>query len=936
MSTFQKTILESFTKSKVVPWLKNPGVEFVTDTATDPSRDAVFPIHQFLNWDANKFSKWKKRTQEALLMYNEDSTPWQAILDSPHKKKPYRYMAPRDMGNKAFLPDVPHDARLNVMSRYSIEDREFLDTPSFWDWIAAHPEIPIVITEGAKKTFSLLSWGYVAIGLYGCSCLGSPDLDRFLPGRKIMIAMDCDENPETRLKVSRTVDKHSPILRAKGAKVSIAVWEPELGKGIDDLLVNQGLPAVNKALGESLSRAEFHKKYKEELDAEIQEEKDKRSPFALFLQISTEAQVFRGEDATTYADIEFMGIKRTCPIDSQEFRSWLITELISRYNKPPSNEALQQVLSLLEGRALLSGKTKQVFLRTGELDGNIYLDLGTPDWQIAKITPAGWEIISYSDCPVKFYRTSLGLPFPLPTRGGDINELWNLVNVCNESKPLILSWLAFGLVPSGAKPIMVFASSKGRGKSSAARILKSLIDPGKSPLLPSVGDTRNIAITARGRWCIAYDNLSVLSADQQDALCCTATGAGFSHRTLHTNLDETFFEYRRMQILTGVDLVPTRSDLLDRSLLVKLNAINPEDRLTDEELDIKLQELSPQLLGCLLDIVVTALANLPNLEKFPLPRMASYAKFAIACQKELGVVNFMDHYQENINTATDEAIEANPISKALTEFLDSKGGRWTGTPSALAKELKEFGNDDPGLSRLCGRSLGKKLNGSLKGDLETIGYSVDLGGRTNKQRFVIFTRVENSPKQTSLTSLMSQPSQGELLNGDINGDISNLPQNPNVTNNPSNDGSDISKTPENHNVTETSPPEPLPHKASDVSDVSDVNSVTLSGAEVDVMQLPRNDVRRIKFTVEKLLTPEQIAGLLQYESEVHYFWQCKILSEQSPSKEIFKQLVPIAYLGALKSGLLKTDNKNGARARAINNELDRREKLESKALNNQR
>lgn len=889
---FKTTIAESFTQSKVRNWLKSSGVQFVTDTAADPHSDAVFPIAEFLNWDAKKFRKWNRPNQEALLMYNEDSTPWQAILDRPTEKKPYQYLAPRDVGNRAFLPHVPQDARLMIMDRYSIKDTDFLKAPSFWDWILAHPEIPIVITEGAKKTFALLSWGYVTIGLYGCGCLGSPDLDVFIDGRKVTIAMDCDENPKTRLKVSRTVSKHAPILRAKGAKVSIAVWDPKLGKGVDDLLVNQGLPTLTKSLSEPLTPAAFNKKFKEELATEIQQEKDKRSPFNLFLEIASEAQIFRGEDAATYADFEFMGIKRTCPLDSQEFRAWLITELIARHNKPPSNEALQQVLSLLDGRALLSGKTKQVFLRTGELDGVIYLDLGTADWKIVKITPTGWEIINYADCPVSFYRTSLGLPFPTPTRGGDINQLWNLINVCNQSRPLILSWLAFGLVPSGAKPILVFASSKGRGKSSAARILKSLIDPGKSPLLPSVGDTRNIAITARGRWCIAYDNLSVLSADQQDALCCTATGAGFSHRTLHTNLDETFFEYRRMQILTGVDLVPTRSDLLDRSLLVKLNAINPDDRLTDEELDIRLQELSPQLLGCLLDIVVTALANLPNLEKFPLPRMASYAKFAIACQTKLGVENFMVHYQDNINIATDEAIEANPLSKALTEFLESKNGSWHGSPSALAKELKEWGNDDPGLAKLCSRSLGKKLNGSLKGDLEAIGYSVELG-RINKERFVTLKR---------LVFQKDTPS-------------------------------DISETEKICNVTEMSPPEPLPDKGSDVSDVSDVNSVTLSGAEVDPMTLHPTDLRRIKLKVDKLLTLEEMEKLKVYEFEHHYQWQLNTLLKNSPRDEIFQQLLPIAYLGVLRGVMLKLGNKNGATARAIDKELDRREQLELLALN---
>ena len=38
---------------------------------------------------------------------------------------------------------------------------------SFWSWVVDHPEVPLILTEGAKKAAALLSLGYVAIALTG-------------------------------------------------------------------------------------------------------------------------------------------------------------------------------------------------------------------------------------------------------------------------------------------------------------------------------------------------------------------------------------------------------------------------------------------------------------------------------------------------------------------------------------------------------------------------------------------------------------------------------------------------------------------------------------------------------------------------------------------------------------------------------------------------
>lgn len=476
------------------------------------------------------------------------------------------------------------------------------------------------------------------------------------------------------------------------------------------------------------------------------------SVFNQLLAISDRATIYQANDGHTYADYVSKGVKRTVPTRSKEFKSWLTTELFTKHNKGSNSEAMQQLLNYVDGRALQDNENVPIFLRVGQHRENIYLDLGRSDWQVVEISLQGYSVIPYDECPVRFYRTSLMQPLPVPTAGGDINKLWHLVNVSEDSKPLLLAWLTFCLIPTGSKPILVFAAPKGRGKSTTARVLKSLIDPSKSPLLPSVGDNRNIATSARGRWCIVYDNLTSLSAEQQDALCCTATGAGFSHRTLHTDMDETFFEYTRPQILTGVDMVPTRSDLLDRSLIVKLDAIAQDKRLTDEQLEQALEQLSPELLGCLLTLVSRGLKVLPTLGNIPLPRMGSFAKFAIATFGN----NFMTAYQGNIDTAIDEAIDANPLARAIAQIFDYPNtvglhcGTWRGSVTTLVNLLIEQNPGESVIKKLTARSLGKKLKGSLKGDLESAGYSV-IDGRASMGTMLEITQPDRPPEKTTLT-----------------------------------------------------------------------------------------------------------------------------------------------------------------------------------------
>jgi energy-coupling factor transporter ATP-binding protein EcfA2 len=292
-------------------------------------------------------------------------------------------------------------------------------------------------------------------------------------------------------------------------------------------------------------------------------------------------------------------------------------------------------------------------------------------------------------------------------------------------------------VATGEKPILVLSAPKGSGKSTIAKFLVNLIDATKSPLLPAVGNRRSLAVQSKHRWIFAYDNLSHLSVDQQDAMCCASTGAGYIERKLFTDDEVVSVAYIRPQILTSVDLVPTRSDLLDRCLLVKVKPIPEADRKNVEELDQLFRNYHAEILGAFLDLLWVAVKNLDSVKQ-PLQRMASFHKLGLAA----GIEGFNDAYLACIGNAQAEAVRVNPIADAIAE-------------------------DDPKVQKLTSRTLGRLLNSTLKPDLDAIGIDVDSYRESNvtRTRKILITRTDkygNLMSETSKTSKAgAEPAQNK-------------------------------------------------------------------------------------------------------------------------------------------------------------------------------
>jgi len=270
---------------------------------------------------------------------------------------------------------------------------------------------------------------------------------------------------------------------------------------------------------------------------------------------------------------------------------------------------------------------------------------------------------------------------------------------------------------------------QGTAKSTLVRILRALVDPNKADLRAEPHDTRDLAIAAANGWIVALDNLSFIKNWMSDALCRLSTGGGFATRELYTDRDEIIFDAMRPVVLTGIEEVATRGDLLDRCVIIELDPIPEEQRRPEFELWADVKALSGKIFGALLNGVVHALRTHRDVHLSKLPRMADFAVWATAAEGGLGLPAgaMIAAYTDNRASANDTALESSAIATLVLAMVRERGN-WSGTATMLLEVLNAKADDDLRRARWWPRSP-QSLGGALRRlapNLRAAGIEVDF------------------------------------------------------------------------------------------------------------------------------------------------------------------------------------------------------------------
>ncbi len=575
----------------------------------------------------------------------------------------------------------------------------------------ADKDVPLIFTEGEFKAIALDRLArhnsdklrFVAIAIPGvCNFRGTigktegpngerqdlkgtiPDLDLITWERRhVLIAYDADSatNPSVQTAEKVLIKE----LRRRGATVAVLRWSLDDGKGIDDLLANKG-PDYVLGLIKGVDWDEAIRST--EKDRQRQNQADVVVGIAL-----GSSQLFVDDDVA-FADIDNGVVRCTMKVNSKSYRSLLRHKYYLTRRKCPSAQAMTAAIATLEANARFAEPIvrRKVFTRTAEAEGKLYVDLGDDGWRAIEVDSRGWRIVSRP--PVRFQRSPGMLPLPMPAAGGKLDDLQGLLNVRDSSDLiLIAAWLLAALRPTGPFPLLSLSGEQGSAKSTAARTLRSLIDPNRVPLRTLPRNERDLYIAASHSHVLNYDNLSGISPWISDALCRLATGGGLTTRTLYENDEETMFEAMKPIILNGIEDSATRPDLADRSIVVMLEPILEADRKPENYLQARLEAAAPKVLGLLLDGLVRGLHRLDSVQFERLPRMADFASFAVACGD--GSLwsdgGFMAAYEGNRSKAVAEVVESDMVAEAVRQLAQQ--GPWKGTASEMLERLCKIAGD---------------------------------------------------------------------------------------------------------------------------------------------------------------------------------------------------------------------------------------------------
>jgi hypothetical protein len=255
---------------------------------------------------------------------------------------------------------------------------------------------------------------------------------------------------------------------------------------------------------------------------------------------------------------------------------------------------------------------------------------------------------------------------------------------------VIVAWELAALACRPPFTVLVFLSEPGSTKTSAAFVARSLIDPNAAPLRAKPKDLHEIFVAAVHSRVVAYNNLSHVPDWLSDAICVVSEGSGESQRELFTNADESLIVACAPFLITSIENVIRRGDLAQRTLYVHLANVSDTQRVTEEEFKLGFRRAHADILGALCSAVAHGLLTEKTLKIGALPRMATFYKWATACEGALWPKGtFAAAFEANALGATEDVIESDKAAFQLRLFMIERG-EWNGTATQLLVELAAY------------------------------------------------------------------------------------------------------------------------------------------------------------------------------------------------------------------------------------------------------
>jgi len=445
---------------------------------------------------------------------------------------------------------------------------------------------------------------------------------------------------------------------------------------------------------------------------------------------------FQDQYKTPHIYIEDQGIHKVFKINSREFKRFLHFFYYQSQGETIKSEHLKDVILTLEA---FSNYGKQIELHnritTFGKDENleIWIDLCDDKWRSIKVTKDGWEIVEKT--PPIFMRYKHMQPFTIPKKpdatydtygceceslpptlpnnlevNGEgrgvsltpatvsivipsektLDKFFKFANVSEDDRLLTKTLLVSYFVPHVPHVGNCVHGPKGSAKSTFHKLFKQLIDPSSVQVLDLPRDKNELLQVLFHHYVVWFDNINYLSGWISDLFCRVITGAGAQKRQLYTDDDDIVYRLVRVLGFNGINIAAVKEDLLDRLVLLKLDAISPENRKSERELYEEFDRIKPYLVYEIVEALSKAIAKYPTVKPEKLFRMADFTKWGCAISEALGYTQkeFLDAYESKINDQIKEAVYNDLLGNVFYDFMENHS-EWTGKATDLFRALKD-------------------------------------------------------------------------------------------------------------------------------------------------------------------------------------------------------------------------------------------------------
>jgi hypothetical protein len=512
-----------------------------------------------------------------------------------------------------------------------------------------------------------------------------------------------------------------------------------------------------KQTWESIKNSELQKMEKEKSENQQSPKKSQSTQLIEIIESDKRITFFHDETKNAFLTLPVKDHFEIWSCKNKRFKQWLGNIFWKAEGKVIYSEALNTTINAIEGKAIFDGQQHALHNRITWYNDAVWYDLSDENWRAVKITSENWEIVNKP--PILFRRYSHQKPQIEPVPNGDIKTFLNFININDEKqKLLLLVYLVSCFIPDIPHPIPIVYGDQGSAKSTLSKLLRRLIDPSMIEVSECSQNAVELIQNLSHHWFIFFDNVSHLSGSVSDILCKAVTGSGFSKRALYSNDDDIIYTFKRCIGMNGINLIATKPDLLDRSILFELERITKEKRQSEKELFEKFEKELPRLLGDIFNIISKALQIKPNIKLDSLPRMADFTVWGCAIAQAMGHTQqeFLAAYNQNIESQNKEVIYGSFVASAVISFMDDRQ-EWNGTSSELLEHLKDVAEkqnvktDKEKNFPKAANILSRQLN-QLKTNLAEIGIQISRGEK-NRQRIIYIRKISNNIVSTDEVTL---------------------------------------------------------------------------------------------------------------------------------------------------------------------------------------